>query len=164
MLYFSLTYHVTYLMKVTGTQCSPMYPTWISCGLPGKWGSLRLWKFVSPKYDFPEKSISLPSLLSTMKKEKLSSKITGSVNTWISRTQETKKPWHNSHSPYQNIMLKPTPSCRPYKAFWMIIKSLSKQSSTIPTLSCDDSLATSDYNKANCQNVSLVWLGGNHWC
>ena len=38
------------------------------------------------------------------------------------------------------------------KAFWMIIKSLSKQSSNIPTLSCDDSLATSDYDKANCLN------------
>ena len=36
--------------------------------------------------------------------------------------------------------------------FWRIIKSLSKQSSNIPTLSCGDSLATSVYDKANCLN------------
>jgi len=60
-----------------------------------------------------------------------------------------KKPWHNSRLSYQNIILKPTPSYRP-KTFWMIIKSLSKQSSNIPMLSYDDSLVTSDYDKENC--------------
>jgi len=38
------------------------------------------------------------------------------------------------------------------KTFWMIIKLLSKQSSNIPMLSCGDSFATSDYDKANCLN------------
>ena len=48
-------------MKVTGTQCSPMHPMWISCCLPGKRGSLRIWNLYPPKW-LPSKSISLDSL------------------------------------------------------------------------------------------------------
>ena len=108
--------YFTDALKVTGTQCSPMYQTWISCGLPSKRGSLRLWKFVSPKTTSLKKHLPWrsPPLLSTMKKEKLSFQIiqTHWLCRWISRIQEAKKPWHNSHSSYQNIILKPTPSCR----------------------------------------------------
>ena len=39
-----------------------------------------------------------------------------------------------------------------YKTFWRVIKSLSKQPSSIPTLSTGDSHATNDYDKANCLN------------
>ena len=55
----------TYLMKVTGTQCSPMHPTWISSGLPGKRGSLRLWNLYPPKTTSLRKHLSWlsPSLL-----------------------------------------------------------------------------------------------------
>ena len=38
------------------------------------------------------------------------------------------------------------------KTFWRVITSLSKQPSSIPTLSTGDSRATNDYDKANCLN------------
>ena len=38
------------------------------------------------------------------------------------------------------------------KTFWRVIKSLSKQPSSIPTLSTGDFHATNDYDKANCLN------------
>jgi len=79
----SLWLIVNYLMKVTGTQCSPMYPMWISCSLPGKRSSLRLWKFVSPRNDFPEKASPFHHCLVQWRRRKSpfrSFKHTGSVN------------------------------------------------------------------------------------
>ena len=71
-----------------------------------------------PKKQLHSKSVPWisPSLLSAMKKEKLSFQIiqTHWLGQWISRIQEAKKTWHNSHSSYLNIILKPPQSCRPY--------------------------------------------------
>ena len=88
-----------------------------------------------------------------MKKEKLSFQIiqTHWLCQGISRIQVAKKPWHNSHRHTKTSFLNQLHHAGP-KTYWMIIKSLSKQSSNIPTLSCDDSLATNDYDKANCLN------------
>jgi len=71
------------LNKVTGTQCSPMHPTWISCGLPGKRGSSRLRKFVSPRNDFPQKASPLAlSIIAVKRRNSVikSFKRTGSIN------------------------------------------------------------------------------------
>ena len=151
-----------YLMKVTGTQCSPMHPMWISCGLPGKRGSLRLWNL------YPQKTTSLkkclpwlsPSLLSAMKKEKLSFQIiqTHWLGQWISRIQEAKKPWHNSHSSYLNIILKQPQSCRPQDDHQVTVQAILKYSNTLLWWL---TFATSDYDKANCLN-SQFYNNFNH--
>jgi len=59
MLYFSLTYHVTYLMKVTGAQCSPMYiqcesaVVYLAKEVPWDYGNLYLQKTTSLKKHLP---------------------------------------------------------------------------------------------------------------
>ena len=132
---------------------SNVYPTWISCGLPGKRGSLGLWKFVSPKNDFPEKASPFHHCLVQWRRINSpfrSFKHTGSVNGFQEyqrqRNLGTTAIGHTKTS-FLNQLHHAGP-----ETYWMIIKSLSKQSSNIPTLSCDDSLATSDYDKANCLN------------
>ena len=132
-----------YLMKVTGTQCSPMHPMWISCGLPGKRGSLRLYNYgiCIPKKQLPSKSVSLGSLHHCLVQWRRrnspfrSFKHTGSVNGFQEykrqRNLGTTAIRHTKTSFLNNLN---------HAGPKTIIKSLSKQSSNIPTPSCDDSL------------------------
>ena len=72
-----------------------------------------------PKKQLHSKSVSLGSLHHCLvqwrrRNSPFRSFKTHWLGQWISRIQEAKKPWHNSHSSYLNIILKPPQSCRPY--------------------------------------------------
>ena len=133
----------TYLMKVTGTQCSPMHPMWISCGLPGKRGSLRLWNLHPQKMTSLKKCLPWlsPSLLSAMKKDKLSFRI---IQThWLSQWQRNlgKTAIRHTKTSFLNHLNHASPK--------VTVQAILKYSNTLLWWL---TFATSDYDKANCLN------------
>ena len=67
-----------------------------------------------PKNDFPEKASPLAlSIIAEYNEEGKTLPSDHSNTLALSRIQAAKKPWHNSHLSYKNIILKPTPSCKP---------------------------------------------------
>jgi len=144
MLYFSLTYHVNYLMKVTGTQCYPMYPKWISCSLPGKRSSLRLWKYVSPKKPLLEKAFPFHHCLVQWRRRNSpfrSFKHTGSVNGYKRQRNLGTTAVRHTKTSFLNQLHHAGPKLTFLDDHQVTVQAILK-----------DSLATSDYNKANCLN------------
>ena len=102
-----------------------------------------------PKNDFPEKASPLALSIIAQCNEEGETLLSDHSNT-LALLMDFKNT-RGKETLAQQPFVRPKHHAGP-KAFWMIIKSLSKQSSNIPMLSWDDSLATSDYNKANCLN------------